>query len=189
MVLDFWLNWNLELLIFALMKDWILFWFLCVKISMSAHWKHTNVIRHASISEAVISVAVSLVMNWKRMVEPAEVCTYLFLTECEVRTESYGSSFFHCLMAQARRARTMKKRKNWGSITYLTVQTDQTRLIRCLLYGSFSTMVNTIEKRFSPYGKLRTANWPIVDHKITLTYNNLIYVLWHVFKKSYKIRS
>jgi hypothetical protein len=44
------------------------------------------------------------------------------------------------------------------------VQTKQTRLIRCLLYGSFSTIVNTIEKCFGPYGKLRTAI-------ITLPYN------------------
>ena len=41
---------------------------------------------------------------------------YLLLAECEVCTASYGPSFFLPFMAQARSA-------------------EQTRLIRCLLYG------------------------------------------------------
>jgi hypothetical protein len=39
-------------------------------------------------------------------------------------------------------------------------------VITCLLCGSFQ-----LEKRFGPYGKLQTVNWPIVHHKITLPYN------------------
>ena len=40
------------------------------------------------------------------------VCvTYLLLAECEVRTASYGPSFFLPFMAQARSARAMKTRK------------------------------------------------------------------------------
>jgi hypothetical protein len=35
--------------------------------------------------------------------------TYLLLTESEVCTVSYGPSFFHCLMTQARSARAIKK--------------------------------------------------------------------------------
>ena len=38
-------------------------------------------------------------------------CTYLLLAECEVRTASYGPSFFLPFMAQARSARAMKTRK------------------------------------------------------------------------------
>ena len=37
--------------------------------------------------------------------------TYLLLAECEVRTASYGPSFFLPFMAQARSARAMKTRK------------------------------------------------------------------------------
>ena len=36
---------------------------------------------------------------------------YLLLAECEVRTASYGPSFFLPFMAQARSARAMKTRK------------------------------------------------------------------------------
>ena len=38
-------------------------------------------------------------------------CIYLLLAECEVRTASYGPSFFLPFMAQARSARAMKTRK------------------------------------------------------------------------------
>ena len=38
-------------------------------------------------------------------------CKYLLLAECEVRTASYGPSFFLPFMAQARSARAMKTRK------------------------------------------------------------------------------
>ena len=48
--------------------------------------------------------------------------TYLLLAECEVRTASYGPSFFLPFMAQARSARAMKTRK------------EKTR-IHNLLYG------------------------------------------------------
>jgi hypothetical protein len=34
---------------------------------------------------------------------------YLLLTECEVRTISYGPSFFHCLMAKVHSVRAIKK--------------------------------------------------------------------------------
>ena len=37
--------------------------------------------------------------------------TYLLLAECEVRTASFGPSFFLPFMAQARSARAMKTRK------------------------------------------------------------------------------
>ena len=37
---------------------------------------------------------------------------YLLLAECEVRTASYGPSFFLSFMAQARSARAMKTRKD-----------------------------------------------------------------------------
>ena len=37
--------------------------------------------------------------------------TYLLLDECEVRTASYGPSFFLPFMAQAQSARAMKTRK------------------------------------------------------------------------------
>jgi hypothetical protein len=49
------------------------------------------------------------------------------------------TKFFHCLMAQARSAWAIKRQKKQGSITYRT--DEQTWLIRCLLYGSFPTMV------------------------------------------------
>ena len=49
---------------------------------------------------------------------------YLLLAECEVRTASYGPSFFLSFMAQARSARAMKTRKektrNGESITCRT---------------------------------------------------------------------
>ena len=48
--------------------------------------------------------------------------TYLLLAECEVRTASYGPSFFLPFMTQARSARAMKTRK------------EKTR-IHNLLYG------------------------------------------------------
>ena len=50
------------------------------------------------------------------------VCIYLLLAECEVRTASYGPSFFLPFMAQERSARAMKTRK------------EKTR-IHNLLYG------------------------------------------------------
>ena len=50
------------------------------------------------------------------------LCIYLLLAECEVRTASYGPSFFLPFMAQARSARAMKTRK------------EKTR-IHNLLYG------------------------------------------------------
>jgi hypothetical protein len=84
-------------------------------------------------------------------------------------------------MAQPHSARA-KKGGKWGSITYLTVQIEQTRLIRCLLYGSFQ-----IEKRFGPYEKLPTANWTIVDHNITLPYNNVCYWFGWIFRRGVTI--
>ena len=42
---------------------------------------------------------------------PVSLITYLLLAECEVRTASYGPSFFLPLMAQARSAWAMKTRK------------------------------------------------------------------------------
>ena len=50
------------------------------------------------------------------------LCIYFLLAECEVRTASYGPSFFLPFMAQARSARAMKTRK------------EKTR-IHNLLYG------------------------------------------------------
>ena len=46
------------------------------------------------------------------------VYTYLLLTECAVRTVSYGPSFLTCLMAQARSARAIKRGGKRGSITF-----------------------------------------------------------------------
>ena len=60
---------------------------------------------------------------------------YLLLAECEVRTASYGPSFFLPFMAQARSARAMKTRKEKNEDPWLAVRIEQTRLIRCLLYG------------------------------------------------------
>ena len=42
---------------------------------------------------------------------PVGINTYLLLAECEVRTASYGPSFFLPFMAQARSARAMKTRR------------------------------------------------------------------------------
>ena len=42
---------------------------------------------------------------------PWDVNKYFLLAECEVRTASYGPSFFHPFMAQARSALAMKTRK------------------------------------------------------------------------------
>ena len=61
---------------------------------------------------------------------------YLLLAECEVRTASYGPSFFLPFMAQAQSARALKERKEkneYGQIT--CVRTEQTGLKRCLLCG------------------------------------------------------
>ena len=58
----------------------------------------------------------------------------LLLAECEVRTASYGPSFFLPFMAQARSARAMKTRKEKTRIHNLPYG-PRTRLIRCLLYG------------------------------------------------------
>ena len=60
---------------------------------------------------------------------------YLLLAECEVRTASYGPSFFLLFMAQARSARAMKTRKETTRIHNLPYGPKKTRLIRCLLYG------------------------------------------------------
>ena len=61
--------------------------------------------------------------------------TYLLLAECEVRTASYGPSFFLPFMAQERSARAMKRRKEKTRIHNLLYGPRKTRLIRCLLYG------------------------------------------------------
>ena len=50
--------------------------------------------------------------------------------ECEVRTASYGPSFF-----LPSRAWAIKTRKEEMRIPQLTVRTEQIWLIRCLLYG------------------------------------------------------
>ena len=67
----------------------------------------------------------------------------LLLTECEVRTVSYGPEFFSILMAQARSARAMRKKTR--SVTYGTDRA--TRLIRYLLYGSLFFFVRATEER------------------------------------------
>ena len=59
----------------------------------------------------------------------------LLLAECEVRTASYGPSFFLPFMVQARSARAMKKKEGKNEDPKLALRTEQTRLIRCLLYG------------------------------------------------------
>ena len=48
---------------------------------------------------------------------------YLLLAECEVRTASYGPSFFLPFMAQAQSARAMKTRKEKTRIHNLPVRT------------------------------------------------------------------
>ena len=48
---------------------------------------------------------------------------YLLVTECEVRTVSYGPEFFSILMAQAQSARAMKKKQ--GSVTYGTDRANE----------------------------------------------------------------
>ena len=66
---------------------------------------------------------------------PHQLCnTYLLLAECEVRTASYGPSFFLPFMAQVRSARAMKTRKEKTRIHNLPYG-PRTRLIRGLLYG------------------------------------------------------
>ena len=59
----------------------------------------------------------------------------LLLAECEVRTASYGPSFFLPFMAQARSARAMKTKKEKARVHNLPYGLSKTRLIRCLLYG------------------------------------------------------
>ena len=55
---------------------------------------------------------------------------YLLLAECEVRTASYGPSFFLPFMAQARSARAMKTgRKKRGSITCHTDRANEANKI------------------------------------------------------------
>ena len=73
--------------------------------------------------------------------------TYLLLAECEVRTASYGPSVFLPFMAQARSAPAMKTRKEKNEDPQLAVQTEQTRLKRCLLYGfvDYSSFEKVIE--------------------------------------------
>ena len=80
-----------------------------------------------------------------------EFSSYLLLAECEVRTASYGPSFFLPFMAQARSARAMKTRKEKTRIHNLT------RLIRCLLYGfvdyfGFEKVDRELEVRTATYG-------------------------------------
>ena len=48
---------------------------------------------------------------------------------------SYGPSFFLPFMAQTQSVRAMKTRKEKVRIRNLPYGTEQTRLIRCLLYG------------------------------------------------------
>ena len=60
---------------------------------------------------------------------------YLLLAKCEVCTASYGLSFPLPFMAQAWRAQAMKTRKEKNKDLYLAVRTEQSKLIRCLLYG------------------------------------------------------
>ena len=72
----------------------------------------------------------SCAVTWK-LKAPSNSCKYLLLAECEVRTASYGPSFFLPFMAQARR----KTRKEKTRIQNLLYGPSKTRLIRCLLYG------------------------------------------------------
>jgi hypothetical protein len=68
--------------------------------------------------------------------------TYPLLTECEVRTLSFGLSFFHCLIVKAHSAQAIKK-------------VEKTR-IHNLLYTVRANEVNKmfiiwqIRKRFGP---------------------------------------
>ena len=65
-------------------------------------------------------------------------CINLLLAECEVHTASYGPSFSLPLMAQVRSARAMTENKEGkNEDPYFAIQTEQTRLIRCLLYDFF----------------------------------------------------
>ena len=62
--------------------------------------------------------------------------TYLLLAECEVRTASYGPSFFLPFMAQARSARAMKTRKEKTRIHNLLYGPSKRELVvRTATYG------------------------------------------------------
>ena len=60
--------------------------------------------------------------------------TYLLLVECEVRTASYGPSFFFLpFMAQAQSTRAMKTRKERGSIICRTDRGNEA--YKMFIYG------------------------------------------------------
>ena len=62
--------------------------------------------------------------NYNKTIRYADtIHTYLLLAECEVRTASYGPSFFLPFMAQARSARAMKTRKE--KTRSITCRTDR----------------------------------------------------------------
>ena len=99
---------------------------------------------------------------------PNRTYTYLLLAECSVRTASYGPRFLLPFMTQARSAQAMKTRKEKTR----TARTEQTRLVRCLLYG----FVDYSEKVIEIYRSVRLlTDLELTNHSTRIIkYNGII---------------
>ena len=85
--------------------------------------------------------------------------TYLLLTEFEVRTVSYGPSFFRSDLWPKREARGYKsERKIRGSVTYSTDREDEVSKIFIISLGSkrhFAWRLKQTFKFSGPYSKVK----------------------------------
>ena len=130
------------------MKKWIKLF--CIEVLQKMNKKYSQVLSY-SIPEFNVDVQPDRCNNnsnelnstvaktsSKKSPMPTRKNTYLLSDECNVRMANYGPSFFLPFMAQvwsALSARAMQTRKEKNEDPQLAVQTEQTRLIRCLLYG------------------------------------------------------
>ena len=82
---------------------------------------------------------------------------YLLLADCEVRTASYGPILFPSFYGPSAKRASHENKEGKNEDPKLAVRTEQTRLIRCLLYGfvdysNFEKVYRELEVRTATYG-------------------------------------
>ena len=105
------------------------------------------------------------------------------LAECEIRTASYGLSFFPSFYGlSAKRASHANKEGKRGSITCRTDRANEASKMFSIWLCWLFRESNKIIWRFDrwsrargPYGYWRTWKWPIPACEINLSYNNYCY--------------
>ena len=102
---------------------------------------------------------------------------YLLLAECEVRTASYGPSFFPSFYGPSAKRLDHEKqeRKKRGSIACRRDRANEANKMFIIWLCWLFRFWKRWSRARGPYGYLRTWNWPITAREISQPYNRSPY--------------